>query len=68
MYNDDNVREIKENDISIKDAYVLFYRRRGLESMVDLEKIYTKKFKDYNNKISEIKKISKKKTKTQTKQ
>ena len=68
LYNDDNVREIKENDISIKDAYVLFYRRRGLESMVDLEKIYTKKFKDYNNKISEIKKISKKKTKTQTKQ
>ena len=63
LYNDDVVREIKENEISIKDAYVLFYRRRGLESMVDLEKIYLKKFKDYNNKILIIKKNAKKEAK-----
>ena len=68
LYNDDVVKEIKESDIAIKDAYVLFYRRRGLESMVDLEKIYMKKFKDYNNKISEIKKNAKKRNKAQTKQ
>ena len=63
LYNDDIVKEIKESEISIKDAYVLFYRRRGLESMVDLEKIYMKKFKDYNNKIASIKKTAKKESK-----
>ena len=68
LYNDDKVNEIKEKDIYIKDAYVLFYRRRGLESIVDLEKTYMKKFKDYNNKISEIKKNAKKRNKAQTKQ
>ena len=47
----------------MKDAYVLFYRRRGLESMVDLEKIYMKKFKDYTNKIATIKKNAKKEVK-----
>ena len=63
LYNDDSVRVVKESDISIKDAYVLFYRRRGLEYMVDLEKIYMKKFKDYNNKIATIKNHLKKETK-----
>ena len=67
MYNVDNVKELKENDISIKDAYVLFYRRMVLESMIDLEKIYMEKFKDYNNKIS-AKKNAKKRNKAQTKQ
>ena len=68
LFNDDYVREMKESDISIKDAYVLFYRRRGLESMVDLEKIYMKKFKDYNNKIATIKKNSKKRSQTKNEQ
>ena len=63
LYNDDKVSEIKESDIHMKDAYVLFYRRRGLESMVDLEKIYMKKFKDYTNKIATIKKNAKKEVK-----
>ena len=63
LFNDDKVNEIKESDISIKDAYVLFYRRRGLESMVDLEKTYMKKFKDYTNKIATIKKSLKKESK-----
>ena len=63
LFNDDKVNEMKESDIAIKDAYVLFYRRRGLESMVDLEKIYMKKFKDYANKISTIKKSVKKEPK-----
>ena len=63
LFNDDKVNEIKESDISIKEAYVLFYRRRGLESMVDLEKIYMKKFKDYSNKIATIKKSLKKESK-----
>ena len=57
-YNDNRVNEIKESEISTKDAYVLFYRRRGLESMLDLEKIYLKKFKDYSNKISNIRKTN----------
>ena len=56
MYNDDRVTEIKESEISTKDAYVLFYRRRGLENMVDLERIYLKGFKDYSNKIQTIQK------------
>ena len=60
LYNDDRVTEVKESDIHIKDAYVLFYRRRGLENMVDLEKIYMKEFKDYNDKIKTIKKNAKK--------
>ena len=63
LFNDDKVNEMKESDISIKDAYVLFYRRRGLESMVDLEKTYMKKFKDYTNKIATIKKSLKKESK-----
>ena len=63
LYNDDLVKEVKENEIHIKDAYVLFYRRRGLESMIDLEKTYMKKFKDYNNKIEIIKKNLKKEAK-----
>ena len=54
MYNDDKVSEVKESEISTKDAYVLFYRRRGLENMVDLEKIYLQGFKDYSNKIQTI--------------
>ena len=54
-YNDDKVNEIKESEISTKDAYVLFYRRRGLEQMVDLEKIYLREFKDYSDKIQKIK-------------
>ena len=56
LYNDHRVNEIKESEIGTKDAYVLFYRRRGLENMLDLEKIYLKKFKDYSNKIGTIRK------------
>ena len=56
LYNDDKVIEINENDIYRKDAYVLFYRRRGLENMIDMEKIYLQKFKDYSAKIESIKK------------
>ena len=55
LYNDERVREINENEISRKDAYVLFYRRRGLENMIDMEKIYLQKFKDYSTKIQNIK-------------
>ena len=55
LYNDDRVTEIKESDISTKDAYVLFYRRRGLEQMIDLEKIYLQEFKDYSSKIENLK-------------
>ena len=55
-YNDNKVNEKKESEISTKDAYVLFYRRRGLENMLDLEKIYLKKFKDYSTKIDTIRK------------
>ena len=55
IYNDDKVNEIKESEISTKDAYVLFYRRRGMENMIDLEKLYMKKFKDYSEKINSIK-------------
>lgn len=58
LYNDSKVSEIKESEISTKDAYVLFYRRRGLENMLDLEKTYLKKFKDYSNKIGTIRKTN----------
>ena len=62
-YNDNKVNEMKESEISTKDAYVLFYRRRGLENMLDLEKIYLKKFKDYSNKIITIRKTNTKNNK-----
>ena len=55
LYNDDRVNEIQENEISTKDAYVLFYRRRGLEHMIDLEKIYLQEFKEYSQKIQDFK-------------
>ena len=60
LYNDERVNEIKECDISTKDAYVLFYRRRGLENMIDMEKIYLKGFKDYSDKIQKFKRMNSK--------
>lgn len=53
-YNDDKVEEINENDISHKDAYVLFYRKRGLENFLDMEKAYQANYKDYTDKIKNI--------------
>ena len=64
LYNDERVYEVKESDISTKDAYVLFYRRRGLENMIDLEKLYLKKFKDYSNKLEEFKRNNTQKSNT----
>ena len=60
LYNDERVSEIKESDISSKDAYVLFYRRRGLEYMIDMEKIYLKEFKDYSNAVQNFKRMNSK--------
>ena len=58
LYNDEKCFDIKESDIPTKDAYVLFYRRRGLENIIDMEKIYLKKFKDYSNKIEDFKRTN----------
>ena len=35
-----SVNEIKESDIYFDDAYVLLYRRRNLENVIDLESLY----------------------------
>ena len=47
-YDDSSVSEIQESNIVNKDAYVLFYRRRNLENIVDLETLYNLQFIDYN--------------------
>ena len=41
-YNDSNVKEISEDNIITKDAYILFYKRKGI-SHINWKKIYDKK-------------------------
>ena len=49
-FDDSHVSEKRESDLINSSAYVLFYRRRGLEKLVNLESIYNKGFIDYENK------------------
>ena len=53
---DNKITEIKNNnEIITKDAYVLFYRRRNLENIIDLEYLYNLPFISYEDKLNELK-------------
>jgi hypothetical protein len=54
-FEDSNVTEIKENDIPYDDAYVLLYRRRNLENVIDLESLYNLKFISYEKIMEDLK-------------
>ena len=63
-FDDANVQEIDSSEIVNRDAYVLFYRRRGLENWIDINELYTKEFVNYEKSgkylekdMEEIKKI-----------
>jgi ubiquitin carboxyl-terminal hydrolase 4/11/15 len=48
-FNDSSVSKISESELVTSGAYVLFYRRRNLSNIPDMEKIYDKNFEDYEN-------------------
>ena len=53
---DNKITEINNNnEIITKDAYVLFYRRRNLENIIDLEYLYNLPFISYEDKLNELK-------------
>ena len=54
-FEDSNVTEIKENEIPYDDAYVLLYRRRNLENVIDLESLYNLKFISYEKIMEDLK-------------
>ena len=55
-YDDNDVLEINENEIVNKDAYLLFYRKRNLENIIDLEYLYHSKFVNYENLLDDLNK------------
>ena len=52
---DSVVSEIKTNEIVNQNAYVLFYERKNLENMLDIEELYQKKMINYTQTIKELK-------------
>jgi hypothetical protein len=50
-FDDSHVSSKREEDLVTSSAYVLFYRRRGLEDCLKLDEIYTKKFINFEDMI-----------------
>ena len=48
-FNDSHVTRKEEGDLINSSAYVLFYRRRGLENYINTEEIYYKNFVNYES-------------------
>ena len=53
-FEDSIVSEVKLNEIVNKDAYVLLYRRRNLENIIDLEDLYKCEFISYEKKLEDL--------------
>ena len=53
-YEDSRVKEISREQIINEDAYLLFYRRRGLENIVDLESVYQSTFINYQKMVIDL--------------
>jgi len=53
-YDDSLVTMISQNDIVTENAYVLFYRRKNLENIIDLQEIYRNKFINYSEMIENV--------------
>jgi len=50
-FDDSHVSRKNPNDLITSAAYVLFYRRKGLENYINLEDIYKKDFVNYENQV-----------------
>jgi ubiquitin carboxyl-terminal hydrolase 4/11/15 len=53
-FDDSQVTPISQTQIVTSGAYVLFYRRRGLENIIDLGEIYSKGFINYEGQIPTV--------------
>jgi ubiquitin C-terminal hydrolase len=53
-FDDANVIPIPQNDIVSSSAYVLFYRRKNLENLIDLQELYKKSFVNYEPLIQSV--------------
>ena len=53
-FEDSIVSEVNLNEIVNKDAYVLLYRRRNLENIIDLEDLYKCEFISYEKKLEDL--------------
>jgi hypothetical protein len=53
-FDDSHVTQIGVNEIVTNTAYILIYRRRGLENMLDLLEIYNQPFVDYEKDIERL--------------
>lgn len=51
-FDDSHVSRKNENELISSTAYVLFYRRRGLENFIDTNQIYNKKFVNYEERTA----------------
>jgi hypothetical protein len=51
---DSTVTPLSQKDVVSQHAYVLFYRRRNLENIIDLEELYKKKFINYYSQLQNI--------------
>ena len=51
---DSNVTTLKTSEIVNQNAYVLFYERKDLENMLDIEELYQKKLINYTQTIKEL--------------
>ena len=47
------IKEISVRDIVTNDAYILFYRRRGLENILDLENLYQSGFINHQQMLND---------------
>jgi ubiquitin C-terminal hydrolase len=57
-FDDSHVSSKSEEDLVGSSAYVLFYRRRGLENYINPEEIYNKAFVNYENTIGTNDKVT----------
>lgn len=54
LYEDRKVQPIGTDKIKTTEAYILFYRRRNLENLIDLESIYQSGFVNYEKMIQDL--------------
>ena len=50
-FDDSQITQITQKDLVSNNAYLLFYRRRGLENLINLEEIYNKIYINYKEEI-----------------
>lgn len=53
-FDDSSVTPLSHKDLVTPNAYVLFYRRRNLENIIELEEIYKKTFINYQTQMESV--------------